>query len=88
MLRNIKINHATSSWLLLIILTIVSIFLPDLIESRYIYISTALLIVVVKGQQVVDVFMELGQAPTFWRLLFLSYIVVVPLIITAIYLMS
>lgn len=86
MLNNKTVNQAISSWLLLIILTITSIFLTKFIDNRSLYIITALIIVVVKGQQVVDVFMELHKAPRFWRLLLLSYIVLLPLIIATIYL--
>jgi len=71
---------------LLIALTIISIFLTNLFENRSVYIISALLIVIVKGQQIVDVFMELNKAPRFWRLLLLSYIVLIPLIIAIIYL--
>jgi len=80
------LKHAISSWLLLIALTIISIFLTNLFENRSVYIISALLIVIVKGQQIVDVFMELNKAPRFWRLLLLSYIVLIPLIIAIIYL--
>ncbi len=86
-MQNNKImNHAISSWLLLIVLTIASIYLTNLIDNRSLYIISALIIVVVKGQQIVDVFMELDKAPRLWRLLLLSYIVLIPLIIAIIYL--
>jgi len=88
MQSNKTINHAIRSWLLLIVLTIASVFLTNFIDNRSLYIISALIIVVVKGQQIVDVFMELDKAPRFWRLLLLSYIVLVPLIIAIIYLVS
>ncbi len=86
MQKNKTVNHAMSSWLLLIGLTLASVFLTQFIDNRSLYIMSALIIVVVKGQQIVDVFMELNKAPSFWRLLLLSYIVVLPLIIAIIYL--
>ena len=43
-------------------------------------------IVFIKGQQVTDIFMELKQAPTKWRILLLCYAFIVPGIICAIYL--
>lgn len=86
MQNNKTVNHAIRSWLLLIILTIASIFLTNFIDNRSLYVVSALIIVVVKGQQIVDVFMELNKAPRFWRLLLLSYIVLIPLIIAIIYL--
>ncbi len=87
MQKNKTANHAIRSWLLLIVLTIASIFLTNFIDNRSLYIISALIIVVIKGQQIVDVFMELNKASRFWRLLFLSYIVLLPLIIAIIYLL-
>mgnify|MGYP005988595823 CR=1 FL=1 len=77
---------AVRSWLLLIILTLVTIYVPNFVDNRNSYIFCALFIVVLKGQQIVDVFMELKTAPEFWRLLLLSYIVLLPIVITVIYL--
>jgi hypothetical protein len=45
-----------------------------------------MLIVAMKGQQIIDVFMELKHAPRFWRNIMLAYVIVIPLIITIIYL--
>ena len=85
--NNKTVNSVTKSWLLLIVLSVIAICLPAFIDNRSLYIISALIIVMIKGQQIVDVFMELKTAPRFWRLLFLSYIVLLPLIITIIYLM-
>lgn len=84
--NNKIINAATKSWLLLIVLSVIAISLSEFIDNRSLYIISALIIVVIKGQQIVDVFMELKTAPKFWRVLLLSYIVLLPLIITVIYL--
>ena len=84
--NNSIVNAATKSWLLLIVLTVIAISLSEFIDNRNLYILSALIIVVIKGQQIVDVFMELKTAPKFWRVLLLSYIVLLPLIITVIYL--
>jgi len=86
MQKNKSTNHVITSWIWLIVLTIASIFLTSFIDNRIIYVTSALIIVVIKGQQIVDVFMELNKAPRFWRLLLLSYIVLIPLIIAIIYL--
>lgn len=86
MQQNEIVNTVTKSWFLLMILSALSIFLPVFTDNRNIYIISALIIVVIKGQQIVDVFMELKTAPRFWRVLFLSYIVLLPLIIAGIYL--
>lgn len=74
------------SWLLLIMLSAIAIFLPSFVDNRSLYIISALVIVVIKGQQIVDIFMELNTAPTRWRVIFLCYISLLPLIIAAIYL--
>lgn len=77
---------ATKGWFLLITLSVIAIYLPEFVDNRSLTIMGALVIVVLKGQQIVDIFMELNNAPKLWRMLFLSYIVLVPLIITVIYL--
>ena len=74
-------NLATLSWLLLI-----AVLLASFIDNRSLYIVSALSIVVIKGQQIVDVFMELHHAPKLWRWLLLSYIILIPFIIAVIYL--
>jgi len=86
MLNNKSVYLVSYSWLLLIALSIIAVYMDNVIGDRSLYIIAALSIVVIKGQQVVDVFMELKKAPRFWRILLLSYIVLLPLIITIIYL--
>ena len=86
-IQGFKVNNlATLSWLLLIVLTIVAVLLASFIDNRSLYIVSALTIVVIKGQQIVDVFMYLHNAPRLWRWLLLSYIVLIPFIIAVIYL--
>jgi cytochrome c oxidase subunit IV len=84
--NNQKFKHVIISWIVLITLTVTSTLLTDFIDNRTVYIMSALIIVTVKGQQIVDIFMELDDAPLFWRMLLLSYIVLIPFIITIIYL--
>ncbi|WP_432280210.1 cytochrome C oxidase subunit IV family protein [Thalassotalea castellviae] len=74
------------SWLSLICLTCISVFASDFIDNIQLFIIVVMLIVFIKGQQIVDVFMELKTAPTFWRLLLISYTFLIPLIISIIYL--
>jgi len=87
MQKHKTVNAAVNSWIVLIFLSVMAIYLPTFIDNRSHYIICALIIVMLKGQQIVDVFMELNNAPKFWRLLFLSYIVLLPLIISVIYLL-
>ncbi len=84
--KAINMTAATKGWFLLITLTIIAVYLPEFVDNRSATIMGALVIVVFKGQQIVDIFMELNNAPKLWRTLFLSYIVLLPLIITIIYL--
>lgn len=75
------------SWLLLIILTLASVYAGKIIDNNVVFIATVLLIVFLKGQQITDIFMELREAPRMWRLLLLGYVFVVPGVICAIYLL-
>ncbi|WP_368506777.1 cytochrome C oxidase subunit IV family protein [Colwellia sp. 1_MG-2023] len=75
------------SWLSLIVLTFISVLANDFIDNFQLFIIVVMLIVFIKGQQIVDTFMELKTAPTFWRLLLISYTLLIPLIISIIYLM-
>lgn len=84
--KTVNMASATKSWLLLIALSAIAIYLPEFVDHRSFYTIAALVIVVIKGQQIVDIFMELKSAPKFWRILFLSYITLLPLIISVIYL--
>ncbi len=83
-----KINHIdiASSWLWLVILTLVSAFIGLFIENQTVFVVSVLFIVFLKGQQIIDVFMELQHAPKKWRLLLLSYVILLPVIISIIYL--
>lgn len=78
------------SWVLLLLLTLISIGVGKYFHnndfSHVLFVSIVMIIVALKGHQIIDVFMELKEAPTKWRYLLLSYVVVVPLIISLIYL--
>lgn len=80
------------SWAWLILLTLVSVSLGQYFQNTafnaLIFISVIMFIVVLKGQQIIDVFMELDHAPRFWRNIMLAYIIVVPAIIVTIYIWS
>jgi cytochrome c oxidase subunit IV len=78
---NMHTRQATLTWLLLISLTLISVLIGQLFNQAVIFTITIMLIVIIKGQQIIDVFMEMGNAPKGWRILMLSYAVIVPLII-------
>jgi len=81
-----SVKQIVISWLVLIALTFMSVYMGLFIENKILFILSVLFIVFLKGQQIVDIFMELKHAPTKWRLLFISYVVLLPLIISAVYL--
>jgi len=83
----ITLKQTIISWGLLILLTLVSAYVGQVIENNVLFIVSVLLIVFLKGQQVTDIFMELREAPKMWRMLLLSYAFVVPTIICVIYLL-
>ncbi|MGV2872897.1 cytochrome C oxidase subunit IV family protein [Colwellia sp. E150_009] len=80
----------TLSWLWLLALTILSVYVGTIFESfnaqKSLFIGVVLFIVFLKGQQIIDVFMELKHAPKLWRRLLLGYVIVLPIIIGIIYL--
>ena len=82
-----KINNINiiSSWLWLVLLTLFSAFISLLVDNHSLFIVCVMAIVFFKGRQVIDIFMELQHAPKKWRLLLLSYVILLPLIIATIY---
>jgi cytochrome c oxidase subunit 4 len=77
----------TLSWVWLMTLTVVSTYIGLVIDNKALFIASVLFIVFLKGQQIIDIFMELAQAPKFWRRLLLGYVTVLPTIIALIYLL-
>lgn len=57
----------TGTWLLLIALTLVSAGLGALQIPQELLIFLVLLTVLIKNYQIIDVFMELKNAPLLWR---------------------
>lgn len=78
-------KHIIISWFLLIALTLLSVFIGEFFKDPTVFILLVLLIVFLKGQQIVDIFMELKTAPRMWRLLLLSYVILIPAIVSVIY---
>jgi cytochrome c oxidase subunit IV len=77
------------SWTWLILLTLASVAVGQYFQhetvNSILFIAVVMLIIALKGQQIIDVFMELKHAPRFWRNVMLAYVIVIPLIITLIY---
>ena len=57
----------TGTWLLLIALTLTSAGLGSLELSEELLVFLVLLTVLIKNYQIIDVFMELKNAPLLWR---------------------
>ncbi len=83
----ITLKQTIISWLLLISLTLASVYAGQVIENNVLFVVSILLIVFLKGQQITDIFMELREAPKMWRMLLLSYVLIIPTIICTIYLL-
>lgn len=81
----------TLSWLWLLALTVISVYVGQFLElfnaQKNLFIIIVLFIVFLKGKQIIDVFMELKQAPKLWRRLLLAYVILLPVIIGLIYLL-
>ncbi len=81
----------TISWLWLIALTVISTYVGLFLElfntQKSLFIVVVLFIVFLKGQQIIDIFMELEHAPKLWRRLLLAYVILLPIIIGLIYLL-
>jgi hypothetical protein len=75
-------NHITV--VALILLTLFSVWLAQANIATPVLAILATLSVILKGQQIVDIFMELYHAPVKWRYLLLSYVVIIPLILAII----
>lgn len=85
-----KLQLQKIAMILLTGLTIISAILGWAFEGTDFSSQTWLLwlvwlTVMIKGQQITDIFMELSHAPTMWRGLFLSYVILLPIILGLIY---
>jgi len=79
LINNIHFSAAT-----LIILTFISTLLAQSTIPVNLLAILVTLSVVIKGQQIVDIFMELKNAPTKWRWFLLSYMILIPSILAII----
>ena len=77
-------NNVHSSVIILILLTLLSTLLAQSNSQTNLVAILVTLSVVIKGQQIVDVFMELNRAQAKWRWLLLSYAILVPTILAII----
>lgn len=83
-----SLSKITGIWIGLILLTSLAIMISFLnLDHNYLLIAV-LMITIIKGMMVADVFMDLRSAPKIWYRLMASYVVLVPVIIFLIYFLS
>jgi uncharacterized membrane protein len=77
-------NNVHLSVFILILLTLASTLLAQSNSHTTVVAILVTLSVVIKGQQIVDIFMELKKAQAKWRWFLLSYTILVPLVLAMI----
>ncbi len=78
----------TVVWLGLILLTLAAIIGSQLHMEHDVLLTVVAVITISKGILIADVFMDLRAAPKVWYGLMVSYIIIVPALIFAIYFSS
>jgi hypothetical protein len=76
-LHSVAIDRPTAAWLALVAITLVTWLWGKQEVAGAVLVLPALLFALVKGQLLVDHFMEARHAGLFWRLLLGGYLVVV-----------
>jgi len=66
-------KQLAGTWVLLIALTLISAALGTVDMPQGLLVFLVLLTVLIKNQQIIDVFMELKSAPALWRGLMQAY---------------
>lgn len=69
----ISSKHLAGTWVLLVALTLTSAGLGTVDIPKGLLVFLVLLTVLIKNQQIIDVFMELKSAPRLWRGLMQAY---------------
>ena len=80
-----SIVKASITWLFLLALTLLAVTFSKMGIDHNLLLKAVLIITIVKGMLVADVFMGLNLAPKFWYRLMASYLILVPLGIFLIY---
>ncbi|MFT7007536.1 MAG: cytochrome c oxidase subunit 4 [Colwellia sp.] len=78
------INNVHFSAIILVLLTLISTLLAQSNIQENLLALLVTLSVVIKGQQIVDIFMELNKAEAKWRWFLLSYTILIPIILAII----
>ena len=82
----ISVKTIGISWAWLMLLSFIAVVLGHFWQTSLLFIPLVMLIVFMKGQQIIDIFMELKFAPNSWRFLLIAYVFIIPAIISIIYL--
>jgi len=80
-----SIVKASFAWLLLLVLTSLAVVFAQMGIDHNLLLKAVLIITIVKGLLVADIFMGLNLAPKFWYRLMASYLILVPFGIFLIY---
>jgi len=80
-----SIIKASLTWLFLLVLTLLAVTFSRMGVDHDLLLKAVLIITIVKGMLVADVFMGLNLAPKFWYRFMASYLILVPLGIFLIY---
>ncbi len=83
-----SIIKASFVWLLLLGLTLLAVAFSQLDIDHNSLLKAVLVITIIKGMLVADIFMGLNLAPTLWYRLMASYLFLVPLGIFLIYFLA
>lgn len=78
------INNVHFSAIILVLLTLISTLLAQSNIQENLLAVLVTLSVVIKGQQIVDIFMELNKVQAKWRWFLLSYTILIPTILAII----
>lgn len=81
---NRLLSNVHFSVIILILLTLVSTLLAQSNSQTDLVAILVTLSVMIKGQQIVDIFMELKRAQAKWRWFLLSYAILVPTVLAII----
>ncbi len=71
------IQYATLVWLGLVLATLLAALISHFIESGFVLLIASVIILIIKGQLIVDHFMALKNVSRHWRILMSAYCIVI-----------
>jgi hypothetical protein len=82
------VQQATIVWLALMAVTVLAALMSVFFESGVVLLFASVIILIFKGQMVIDHFMELRHVSKHWRILMSAYCVVIGAFVILAYLMG